>query len=194
MPLREFIAIDLPLDLRQAISSQTGSLQHGQDRLAVRWIPVGNLHLTLRFLGDVSEASQDLLEQTLLREAAVHAPFDLALQGLGAFPNPRRARIIWIGVEAPAGLINLQHGIESAVNRLGYPLEERPFSPHLTIGRVRQNVTPAELEQIHAGLDSTRVNFPGKFTVGAVHLYKSDLRPEGAVYSRLLTAELGGKP
>ncbi|OGO76407.1 MAG: 2'-5' RNA ligase, partial [Chloroflexi bacterium RIFOXYD12_FULL_57_15] len=137
--LRVFIAVETPLPIRQAIFVQTESLRGALGDL-VRWAPVENMHLTLKFIGDVSPANVELLSQMLTAETMGCAPFRMQIGGLGSFPTSRRARVIWVGIQAPAALASLQRGIQSAAARLGYEPETRPFSPHLTIGRVRQQV------------------------------------------------------
>jgi 2'-5' RNA ligase len=144
-----------------------------------------NLHLTLKFLGDISPANLERLAGLLTTEAAVHAPFSFAVSGIGAFPNPRRARVIWIGLEAPPALAALQHIVEAAADRLGYPPEERSFSPHLTIGRVDQSATSSDLQKIKTALENTRVGALGTVQVNAIHIFKSDLKPSGSVYTHL---------
>jgi 2'-5' RNA ligase len=118
------------------------------------------------------------------------APFRMQVGGHGSFPTPRRARIIWIGIQAPAALESLQHGIESAAARLGYEPEARPFSPHLTIGRVRQPVSAGDQQQVRVALERTQVGALGSADVTSVHLFKSDLQPTGSVYTRLFSAPL----
>ena len=171
--LRVFIAVEIPLPIRQAIHDQTESLRAALGRYLVRWIPVENMHLTLKFLGDVSPANVKFISRLLTAETKNCAPFSMQIGGLGSFPTSRRARTIWIGIHAPAALTSLQHGIESAAARLGYESETRPFSPHLTIGRVRQQVGAL-----------------GNADVAAVHLFQSDLKPSGAEYTRLFSAPL----
>jgi 2'-5' RNA ligase len=98
-----------------------------------------------------------------------------------------------VGLESPAGLPRLQRGIEATTARLGYAAEDKPFSPHLTIGRVRDQVSADEMQTMRAALESTKVGALGTFDVTAVHLFKSDLQPGGAVYTCLFTARLGNK-
>src|SRR5512147_2569284 len=134
--LRAFIAVELPVFLQESIQQNTARLRQALNSSLVRWTPAHNIHLTLKFLGDVSPANITLLCEMLTREAEPHPAFDMSIAGLGSFPTSRRPRVIWLGLRAPAVLESLQHGIESAAARLGYASEERPFSPHLTIGRV----------------------------------------------------------
>jgi 2'-5' RNA ligase len=187
--LRAFIAIEIPLEIREAVYKATTSLQKGIGS-AVRWVPVENLHLTMKFLGDVSPTNVEMLSQMLRAEADLFPCFDLRLHGLGSFPNLKRPRVIYIGVQAPATFEGLQRGIESASRKLGYESEERGFSPHLTIGRVRQNAAAAEQQTIRRTLEETRIDSLGTARVDSVHLYKSDLKSAGSVYTRLYTAPL----
>jgi RNA 2',3'-cyclic 3'-phosphodiesterase len=189
--LRVFIAVEIPLSIRQAIRDNTEAMREALGSL-IRWVPTENMHLTLKFIGDVSPANVELLSQMLTAETKGSAPFQMQIGGLGSFPSSRRARVIWIGIQAPPGLASLQHGIESATTRLGYEPETRPFSPHLTIGRVRQQVSAGEQQQIRAALERTQVGDLGKAEITAVHLFKSDLQPTGSIYTRLFSAALSG--
>ncbi len=188
--LRVFIAVEIPLSIRQAIHSQTESLRAALGRDLVRWTPIENMHLTLKFIGDVSPANVDLLEQMLIAGTKDCAPFSMDVGGLGSFPTPRRARVIWIGIHAPAALASLQRGIESAAARLGYEEEARPFSPHLTIGRVKQPISASDQQKVRAALEKAQVGALGQADVTAVHLFKSDLKPSGAEYTSLFSAPL----
>jgi 2'-5' RNA ligase len=176
--------------MHDAIQDRTARLRQSLDSSLVRWVPAHNLHLTLKFLGDTSPANIPFLQQMLTREAELHPVFDIRMGNIGSFPNSKRPRVIWIGLNAPAALASLQHSIESAAARLGYVPEDRPFSPHLTIGRVRQNLAPADLQRIRAELDAARIGELGTVRIDSVHLYKSDLQPGGSVYTRLFSAPL----
>jgi 2'-5' RNA ligase len=187
--LRAFVAVEIPVELRQAACEAVLPLQK-EVGAAVRWVPMENMHLTLKFLGDVSPANLEMLSQMLRAEADLFQCFDLRLGGLGCFPSPKRPRVLFIGIQAPAVLEALQRGIESASRRLGYESEERGFSPHLTIGRVKQNAATAELQAIRRAIEETRIDSLGTARVDSVHLYKSDLRPAGSVYTRLYSAKL----
>ena len=140
-----------------AIEKQTARLRQTLGNDLIRWVPTQNMHLTLKFLGDTATSHLDFLKQMLAREADSHPQFDLQIGGLGSFPTSRRPRMLWIGIHAPADLVSLQKSIEAGTTRLGYEQEERAFSPHLTIGRVRQNVNPPETAKnsYRTGYDST---------------------------------------
>ena len=188
--LRAFIAIEIPSGIKKVIAAQTACLQTNSNR-AVRWVAAENTHLTLKFLGETSPANVDMLSQALQGECSLLAPFDITVSGLGCFPNARRPRVIWIGLLVPSELTHLQHKIEAATARLGYTPEEKPFSPHLTIGRVREQANGVELKELHESLEAISVGTLGTFTAHAVHLFKSELRPAGPVYSSLFSARLG---
>lgn len=187
--LRAFFAVEIPLEIRQAVCNATSDLQKRIGFL-VRWVPLENMHLTLKFLGDISPSNLDMLTQMLHAETDLSNCFDIRLTGLGSFPNLKRPRVIYIGIQAPVALETLQRGIESASRRLGYGSEERGFSPHLTIGRVKQNVTATEQQTIRRALEEVKIDSLGTARVDSVHLYKSDLKPTGSVYTRLYSAPL----
>jgi len=191
--VRAFIALELPTFLQDAIQTATAGLRKKLDPDLVRWTPSHNVHLTLKFLGDVSPANMDNLKQMLIMEGAQHPAFDLHVEGIGSFPNPKRPRVLWVGLNAPAVLPSLAHAIETASARLGYPAEERSFSPHLTIGRVRQNASTTDLQRIRTALEETKVGDLGAAHIDAINLFKSDLQPGGSVYTRLFSAPLTKK-
>lgn len=187
--LRSFIAVEIPLEIQQNIYKATSNLRKEIDTL-VRWVPPENMHLTLKFLGDVSPSNVEFLMQMLRNEAENVNCFTIHVTGLGSFPNLKRPRVIYIGIHAPAGLEALHRGIESASRRLGYESEERPFSPHLTMGRVKQSATVTDQQKIRRCIEGTQVDVLGTARVDSVHLYKSELKPSGSVYTRLYSAPL----
>ena len=188
--LRAFIAVEIPTRIHKEIESQTAPLRDVLNTSLVRWVPTSNIHLTLKFLGDISPANVDMLAQMLSAEASQHTAFEIQFRGLGVFPNPKRPRVLWIGIQAPAGLEALQSHLEAATAKLGFPVEKRPFSPHLTIGRVKQYVSPTDIQKIRTALEETKVGALGTATVTAVHLFKSELKPTGAIYTCLRSAPL----
>lgn len=187
--LRAFIAVEIPSEIQQNVYKETAKLRKELDSL-VRWVSVENMHLTLKFLGDVSPSSVEFLIQMLRNEADTVPCFTIHLTRLGSFPSPKRPRVIYIGIQAPAALDALQRGIESASRRLGYESEERPFSAHLTLGRVKQNIMVVDQQKIRHAIEGTQVDLLGSARVDSVHLYKSELKPSGSVYTRLYSAPL----
>jgi 2'-5' RNA ligase len=187
--IRAFIAIDLPLYIQQQLADILVQLKK-PDVTAVRWVPAQNIHLTIKFLGDVSPANLEILTRILQAEVSRFRPFEIKIGGLGAFPSIRRPRVIWVGVEAPPTLQSLQRAIETETVRLGYPVEERPFSPHLTLGRVAHNASPDEVRKVADSLTSMKVGELGKAVIDHVRLFRSDLQPGGAVYTPLFTTQM----
>lgn len=189
--IRAFIAIELTAEIQKRLDEISAAFKQQLNGVPVRWVSAGNIHLTLKFLGDVSVANLKLLTDILKTETAAHRSFEVSVGGAGAFPNNRRPRVIWVGVEAPPDLAVVQSSVETAMARLGYPREDRPFSPHLTLGRVSRNATSDDTRAITKVLESSRVGFLGAACVREICLFRSDLQPSGAVYTRILTAPLG---
>jgi len=189
--LRAFIALEIPPALQLTIQESTRTLRQSLGNELIRWVPMQNVHLTLKFLGDVSSANLDLIKQMLTVEAEQHPCSEIQVKGIGSFPNSRRPRVIWIGLQAPPVLESLQRSIESASARLGYGADEKGFSPHLTIGRVKQNLSAPEIQRIRNALEQTKIGLLGIVQVDAVHLFKSDLQPSGSVYTKLFSAPIG---
>jgi len=188
--IRAFIAIDLSPGLQGKLKDVTALLKDRLQGLPVRWVQVKNIHLTLKFLGDVSISNIQVLQDSLQVEASSFHPFEIKVGGLGAFPSFHRPRVIWIGVAAPQELYALQRRIEIEAERLGYARDEQRFSPHLTLGRLARNASVAEVHQIGEILEQIKVETLGEMQVQGVNLYKSDLQPSGAVYTCLYTAHM----
>jgi 2'-5' RNA ligase len=188
--IRAFIAIELSREIQSKLEQVTTQLKHRLEGLPIRWVAVENIHLTLKFLGDVSLSNLEILKKLLLSVSSAHHPFDISAGGLGAFPKAHQPRVIWVGLEAPPDLESIQHAVDIETARLGYTREERPFSPHLTVGRVSRNASPADIRAIASVVEDFRVGFLGAARVNAVHLFRSDLQPGGAIYTCLFSAHL----
>jgi len=188
--LRCFLAVALPQSLQDSIEAATAGPRKRLGTDLIRWVPTHNVHLTLKFLGDTSPSGIELIQAALEAETNQYTPFDVLLRGFGAFPNDRKPRVLWIGLIAPVTLASLQHQLDVATARLGYSSEERTFSPHLTVGRVRPNITVNGLQKIRDELEHTAVGELGSFSVDSVQLIKSELQPSGSVYTKLFSAAL----
>lgn len=194
MMLRSFIAIEVPPPVQEAIIRETEPLRRMIGPQRVRWVAPENIHLTIQFLGDVSPANLERLAEALRSEVAIHPAFSLSGESVGAFPNTKRARVLWVSVRPSPALQALAHSIQTVNKRMGYPPEEGKFSPHLTIGRVRQQVNATDLDVIRQALESHPICAFGSFTVNSVSIFKSDLKPSGPVYTRLYSLPLGQIP
>ena len=183
-PIRSFAAVDVPEPVRAQIGRLLDRLNQGPTP-KVRWVKPAVMHLTLEFLGEVSGDFIESAKAQLSRVVPKFKPFEAQLSGLGAFPSPSRARVIWVGVEGgKEELCRLQASMTQALVRIGFKPERRPFSPHLTLGRLN---VPADVSA------ATAVEFQGDvFAVNEVVLFQSVLTPQGPVYMRLATFPLGG--
>lgn len=191
---RSFIALELSNEIHQQLERVIAELKAMAPQHAVRWVSATNIHLTLKFLGDVSTSNLEVLKKMIMVESSLYAPFDISVGGLGAFPSIHRPHVIWVGVSAPETLTALQHSIEHSAARLGYPPENRAFSPHLTLGRMTRNAPAADIGQIGQVLRGYNIGFLGAVRIQAVHLFRSVLSPQGAHYTRLSSAELTQSP
>lgn len=188
--MRAFIAIDLNPEVRNGLKSLIANLK-SQIPSGVRWSAVENIHLTLKFLGESSPSRLEGLRQGLPAVVQPIPPFEFSLEGLGAFPNFRRPRVIWVGIQSPPALAELRRRIEKSALDNGYPLEERDFSPHLTLGRVQPSASTTEVAAISAALAQAHIGCIGKVAVQKVILFHSDLQPAGPVYTPLGNFPLG---
>ncbi len=177
--IRTFIAIELSDSVRQKIAELQEELK--RDREKISWTKPGNIHLTLKFLGDTEESKIDRIAGIINGIASDYQSFSLSVSGLGVFPNFRRPRVIWVGMpNSPASLIEIAEKIDSNLAEIGFPQEDKRFSPHLTIGRVKAEVSNGFIEKI-----KSRQFDGGEFNVNEILIMKSDLHPAGAVYTQL---------
>ncbi len=188
--VRAFIAIDLPAPLQSAIELNTSRLRQAVGSDAVRWVPTGNMHLTLKFLGDMPILHLEFIKQMLVQVADRTPQFELTIGGLGSFPNSKRLRVLWAGIHAGSELTDLQREIDAGAASLGYERDDRPFSPHLTLGRIRQGLDAKTQQTIRNAAASFQLGRIGAARVESVHLYKSDLRADGSTYTKLFSAPL----
>jgi 2'-5' RNA ligase len=188
--IRTFIAIDLPAPIQKELEGVINQLK-GPHTSAIRWVSTNNIHVTLKFLGDISSSSLETLTKAIKAEASRFQPFEVKVADLGAFPNIRRPRVVWVGLHAPPALEALQRGIESETRKIGYSPEERPFTPHLTLGRVAHNASLEAIHQISIAISNIEVGELGVFWVDSIRIYRSDLRPTGSIYTPLVTSPLG---
>lgn len=188
--MRAFIAIEIDAAAREACAELINRMKDISARVA--WVRPENLHLTLRFLGEVSEQQIDQLAAQLGSRVSHFSSFKASLRGVGVFPNARRPTVIWTGFECASGdLAGIQSESERAAVAIGLPPENRPFVAHVTLGRVRLEHQRGGVSDYLKDLSSF---FTGVFTVDAVSLFSSELTPQGARYSRLHRLTLDGLP
>lgn len=188
--IRSFIAIDFSPEVLRNIEQVSDQLRKRIGDRAVRWVSVGNIHLTLKFLGNVPASQMEALASALKAATAGQSWFDVEVEKLGAFPKISQPRVIWVGVKESNELQVLFQSIEDQMAHLGFAREQRPFKGHLTLGRVSDRCSKPELNTITETLRDAQVASLGRSRIEAVYLYRSDLRPGGSVYTRLYTFSL----
>ena len=183
--VRVFIAIDIPSQDKDALSDAIMRLQSAIPK-GVKWVDPAGIHLTLKFLGNVPKPMVEQL-LTAMQQASAEFQgqhFGLRISGLGVFPKPNQPRVLWAGADGDLDtLAVLQKLVDQAVATLGYSLENRPFHPHLTLGRVRERVPPPLRQSIGEAILSTELPPTDSWPVDTIHLIKTDLTPSGSIHT-----------
>lgn len=184
--MRLFFALSLTENLQRNLEEYMKPLRE-QSGGSARWQPAKNIHLTLKFLGEVSPTRLQALKKAG-QQACLHCPpFTFEVSGLGAFPHLNRPRVLWAGVQAPPELAALQEKLEAACAEAGFPREEKPFRPHLTLGRVREPIGQPSLQALRAALQAAPPLAPVTAPAQALTLYQSALSAEGAQYTLIFS-------
>ena len=187
--VRTFIAIELSEEVRAGLTRLQEELKRRGE--GVKWVRPEGIHLTLKFLGNVPADRIEEIAQAVRDACVGFSPFQISFAGLGCFPNLRRPRVIWVGVEGETETVaRLQRAIEGNLAALGFPPEERGFSPHLTLGRVRKEVGSGERRRLGQLIEATAAGQLGGMMVEAINVMRSDLKPTGAVYTQLASIKL----
>ena len=188
--IRSFIAIELPDELKLGLARLEDQLKiTGQSW--VKWVDPSRIHLTLKFLGSIGIDRISEITETM--ETAVQGipPFRLEVKGLGVFPSLKRVQVAWVGISGEiAKLSRLQQRLESNLARLGFTAESRPFTPHLTLARLRNQASSDERRSFGQLIAATRFEAANTIKATAINLMKSRLTGEGAIYSRIGSVRL----
>lgn len=184
--IRAFIAV--PLNEKVRAGLQDASRQLGQLGLDARFVKAASLHLTLKFLGNIEPSLVEPIGQALQDCCSRQDIFQVAVEGLGVFPNQRRPRVVWAGIGGSAALGEIQGRVEEQMKALGFKPEDRPFRPHLTLARLRSPRNAQRLGEFLQRRENV-LDF-GLVNVDRVHLYQSLLKPDGAEYLKLAGADL----
>jgi 2'-5' RNA ligase len=176
--MRLFTGIELPAEILRNLEGLMDALRPAA---RLKWSPIDNFHLTTKFIGNWPD---ERLEEVVaaLRGLPARPAIEIAIGGLGWFPNPRAPRVFWAGVKAGEELAQLARDTDKVLAPCGIPPESRAFSPHLTLARIKEPVPLGDLRQAIAGLESDDF---GRFTACRFHLYRSELRPSGSLYTKL---------
>jgi RNA 2',3'-cyclic 3'-phosphodiesterase len=188
--IRAFIAIVLPPEFKRGLKELRTRLDlPGQNFL--KWVDTDSIHLTLKFLGDISPESVTPITEAMRAAAASQPAFTLQASGTGAFPNPDRIQVAWVGLDGNLkALGRLQQSLENNLSAIGFPKEKRAFTPHLTLARLRDSASPDMRRSFGSRLARTGMPRTPSITVGDVSLFQSRLERGGAVHTRLAVAKL----
>lgn len=188
--IRCFIAIELPAEIRAELNSLEARLRAGKHPF-VKWVDTEGIHLTLKFLGNVASPRVSEIVEAMSRAAKGASTIHLQMGGLGVFPNWQRPQVVWVGVGGEIEKLSiLQRNIETALAPLGFPPESRGFTAHLTLGRLRERVSPDERRKFGEWLHAAKFETKAAFQANSLCLIKSQLTPAGATYTRLASVEL----
>ena len=186
--MRIFLAINPPADVRRRVWEATAPLRELSPQ--VSWIPEPKIHLTLKFIGEVTEDRIGPLVSAMTEMARTHAAPVVHLATVSAFPNFRRPRVIWMGIEQEPRLELLHHDVELACDRQGHELDGRPYRPHLTLARVRQ---PLDVEPLKAlRMAAKRIRFTDEFHARTIDVMQSVAGPGGSQYTVVASAPMRG--
>jgi RNA 2',3'-cyclic 3'-phosphodiesterase len=186
--IRAFIALKLPGKVIASIKTVQEDVK--RYRFPVRWVRPENIHLTIKFFGDITESDVAAIDAVMKSCAGGYAPFSLSAKGAGIFPGISRPRIIWAGISGDtARLLDLRNSLEKRFDETGFKKEERPFKGHLTIGRFSGKIESGKLFEALKKVQDFESEI---FVAGKIYLYGSDLKPEGPVYTELLEVPLTG--
>jgi 2'-5' RNA ligase len=180
--IRAFLAIDPPDEIIREIGAVQGRLRKLIEG-DIRWVRSEGIHLTLKFFGDIFAADVANIAAIVEKAVEKEGPFSLSIGGAGVFPDPHRPRILWLGMSGDVErLLAFQKGLDQSLHEIGFPREERPFRPHLTLGRIK---TSRGLIGLARALEKGEEYTAGRFVALGLSLMQSELTPRGAVYKQL---------
>ena len=190
--IRSFIAIPVPDEGIQALQAVIHDFDAEIGR-HMRWVRPEGIHLTLKFMGNIPAGMVDRVLADLPTVTAKFSPFKVGISGFGAFPNLRQPRVLWAGLDGDLAILaSMQLAVDDAVGNLGLPKEQRDFSPHLTLGRVRREVTDGQLRKIGEVVSAANLADSPSWTASAVNLMRTELDPAGSRHYLVGSATIGG--
>lgn len=190
MAIRSFLAFEIPLELRDTVSFIYDGLK--ASNLDVRWVKEENIHVTVVFMGNVKEEDIDPVSKVLERTCSKYGPFVIRVKGVGVFSSLRNPRVLWIGIEGDIERMrHFRNRLQKELRHFGIKEETKKFSPHLTVGRFKKGFNQSN--RLRELIERYRDVRSPKATVKELVLFKSELRPEGAIYTKLNSWPLQGK-
>jgi 2'-5' RNA ligase len=188
--IRSFIAIELPEEVKTGLNRLQTELKLPRHNF-VKWVATEGIHVTLKFLGNIYPEKVAEITKVMEQASQGSVPFQLEISEVGAFPNLRQPRVLWLGIRGDIDkLVAWQQRIDNGLVPLGFAKETRPFTPHLTLARLREGVSPGDRRDFGELVIKTPVEVNFKVNVNSLSLMKSQLLPGGAVYSRLAEVKL----
>ncbi len=187
--IRAFVAISLPENIKNHIRAVQAEFKN--QGLKMRWVRPENIHITLKFLGDIKKSDIENIEMAMENGARGISPLKLMVKGAGVFPGLRRPRVLWAGLKGDTGhLLNFWKELDKNLDKAGFPSENRPFKAHLTIARIKQAIDTGKLVEM---MEKFAQSESEAFIAGKITLYQSRLKPSGPVYTKLKEVSLAGK-
>jgi 2'-5' RNA ligase len=193
--MRLFIAAPLAPEIREALCANLARVRAALSRMPIKWVPPENLHLTFRFLGETPESDLDALTKRLRGVCLSFPPMEVRVAGLGCFPAPTAPKVIWVGLQSAPRLLKLHDAIQKATaefgvkEKPGFAARRTPFTPHLTVGRVK-DISAAERQQLGRELSRQTVGDVGGWRIEHVTLMESELSAAGSRYRELAAIPL----
>ncbi len=185
--IRTFLAIKLPKPILKRLRQVQQELR--ESKADVRWVDPESIHLTLKFFGNIEEKEVDSIVKSIEKPVQRTPLFSLKVQGVGGFPDLKNPRVLWVGLEEEGNFLSsLQRELEKSLEKIGFKPEDRPFHPHLTLGRVKSTRGKSLLME---KIDKYKGEFFGEFLADRITLFKSELKPTGAIYTPLAEVRLG---
>ena len=184
--IRTFIAIELPEKIIYTIGKVQEKIKsYG---FKIRWVSPENIHLTLKFLGNIKKADMEKVAKAISESVTGYHSISLSVKGIGVFPGIKRPRVLWLGISKQLDLLTeLQKTLDETLETMGFPKEKRPFKGHLTLGRIKDKIDP---KRLHDVLKEFTKFESEHFFADRIILYESELKPKGAVYTKLIEAHL----
>lgn len=188
--MRTFVAIDFSPQIKGKIGEIIEYFKTQTPDYALKWVEPQNLHMTIKFLGEVSEGHLRTIKDVLSDTLEGISAFEIEVTGMGMYPSTQKPRVIWLGVEGSEPLKDIHQSLDQALQKASIPPDKRGLSPHLTIARVRRNVETLIVQDIGKTLSQFKIDSLGKCTIDRIVLYKSTLTPSGPIYDPLLSIPL----
>lgn len=183
--MRTFIAIEFPVEIIQKIDNIISFLKAKTPAKAIKWVSADNLHLTLKFIGDYPDQKLEELIDILDHALKPFPVFDMIIQGMGMYPNEKNPRVIWFGISHDETILKIHKILDDSLQKVGVKPDRRDFDAHLTIARIRRRTGKAIIQEIGTILSNYTVDALGQVTVDGIILMKSDLTPQGPIYTPL---------